>query len=134
MDKVKSIFGNIWKWIKKNWVLVLVVLGLSFLAWSFKSKDQSYKDLFKNYTQQNADNQQQIEVLRNLQEQERVERERLLTNYLDELHRIEREYKAELGKIAEQRDTTQDNIISNGNTNPTSLTDAVTETFGIPVE
>jgi len=134
MEKFKKLLSSFWKWIKNNWLVIVLLFGVGFLAWSFRSNDQAYKNLFKSYTQQSADNRQQIEDLRAVQEQERADQERIMRNYLDELHRIEQEYKTELTKIETQRATTQDNIISNYNSNPTTLTSAVTNTFGIPTE
>ena len=134
MEKLKKVFGVIWKWLKANWLVVIVVLGVLALAFNANSQDASYRQLFDQYTTQAADHQTQISDLRSLQEQEREERQRLMQEYIDELHRIEREYKTELERIAALRTNTQDDIIRDFERDPTTLTEAVTNVFGIPVE
>lgn len=137
MEKLKKVFGAIWKWLKANWlvvVVVVVILGVIVLAANAFSQDESYRRLFQQYTEQAADYHRQIKDLRLLQEQERAEQERIMQEYIVELYRIEREYKTELERIAEQRSSTQDVIIRNFERDPTTLTNAVHTVFGIPVE
>ena len=50
------------------------------------------------------------------------------------MHRIEVEYKAELVRISQIRETTRVRIIREYEEDPGTLTAAVHATFGIPVE
>ena len=134
MEKLKKAFGAIWKWLKANWLVIIVIVAVGALAFNSCSNDESYRSLFQQYTEKSDDHQRQIKDMRDLQEQERKARDLLMQEYIDELHRIEREYKTELGKIAEQRNNNRNEIIRNHDRDPTSLTDAVNEVFGIPVE
>lgn len=137
METLKKVFGSIWKWLKENWLTVLVIAGVVALAVNaFSQFDQteSYRNLLEQYHEESLDHQQQIKDLRTLMDEEREERDRLLQEYLSEMHRIESEYKEELGRISADRETSQDTIIRNHNRDPSSLTRAVTDTFGIPTE
>lgn len=134
MEKFKKILGSLWKWLKENWLVVLVIVGVAALAFRGCSQEEAYSNLFDHYNEQSKDHERQIQELRSLQDQERAERERILQEYLAELHRIEQEYKEELGRIEQQREDTQSDIIRDHDRDPTTLTTAVTETFGIPVE
>ena len=136
MEKLKKVFGVIWKWLKDNWLVVvvaIVVIGVGALATKSCSRDESYRNLFREFREQSEDHQRQIKDLRGLQDLERAERERILQEYIDELHRIEREYKIELENIATQRNNTQDNIINNHQRDPVTLVETIRNAFGIPV-
>lgn len=137
MEKVKKFFESAWKWLKSNWLIVVIILGVLALAVNaFSQFDQNavYRNLLDQYQEQSLDHQRQLKDLRDLVDAEREERDRLLQEYLAEMHRIEREYKEDLERIAQERDTTQDDIIRDHSRDPTTLTRAVHETFGIPVE
>jgi len=148
MDKLKEFFGSakewlwkglgpVWKWLKKNWLIILIIVGVGLLAanaFSQNSHVESYRNLLEQYHQESLDHQRQIKDLRSIMDEERAERDRLLQEYLAEQHRIETEFKEALGQIAQDRETNQDNIIREHDSDPTTLTTAVTNTFGIPLE
>jgi len=140
MEKVKKFFGAVWNWIKKHWqivLIILIVIGVGLLAanaFSQNSNIESYRNLLDQYHEESLDHQQQIKDLQSVVDQERQERERLLQEYLAEQHRIESEFKETLGQISQSRETNQNDIIREYNRDPSTLTTAVTETFGIPLE
>jgi len=137
MEKLKKFFGAVWDWVKKNWLTILIVIGVCLLtASAFSQFDQtkSYKNLLEQYHQESRDHQQQIKELRLIVEEERIEQARLLQEYLVEQNRLETEFKEVLGQIDDTRDNTQTQIVRRHDRDPTTLTGAVTNTFGIPSE
>lgn len=134
MSKIKEIFGTIFGWFRKNWLLLLVIISL--VALFLKGCDQSnvYDNLFERFQEQSKDHNRQIKELRLLQEEEREEMSRLMQQYTNEINRIEHEYKEELGRIANFRETTRTRIVENHGRDPNTLTVVVRDTFGIPIE
>jgi allophanate hydrolase subunit 1 len=134
MENLVKLLRPLWKWLKKNWLLVLITLVVAGLFLKGCEQVDAYDRLLGQYEEQSQDHQRQIKELRTLQDTERKERQRIVQEYIDELHRIEREYKAELDRIATQRDATQERIIREHERDPTTITQRLKETFGIPVD
>lgn len=137
MEKVKKFFGSVWSWVKENWLTILIIVGVCLLAvnaFSQFDKTKSYRELLEQYHQESLDHQRQIKDLRTIMEEERAEQHRIIQKYLEEQSRIESEFKQALERIARDRTVNQDNIIRDHEKDPTTLTTAVTETFGIPLE
>lgn len=137
MEKVKAFFGSVWDWVKENWLTLLIIVGVVMLAISaFAQWDQteSYKELLEQYHEESLDHQRQIKDLRTIMDEEREKQNRILQKYIEEQWRIESEFKEALGRIARDRSVNQNDIIREHDKDPTTLTTAVTETFGIPLE
>lgn len=134
MSKFKKILGTVGQWFKSNWLLLLLVVAVIALFAKGCERTQVYDSLFNQYQNQSEDHQQQISELLAVQEQERQELDRQLQNYLEEMNRIEREYKEEIQRISTNTEIRRVRIIREYDRDPTTLTDAVRDTFGIPVE
>lgn len=134
MSKFKEVLGAVGKWLRENWLPLLLIVAMTALFAKGCEKTQAYDSLFDQYQQQSEDHQQQIRNLRALQERERQELDRQLQNYLEEMNRIEREYKEEIQRISVRTETRRVRIIRDYGRDPTTLTTAVRDTFGIPVE
>lgn len=134
MSKFKEVLGAVAKWLRENWLPLLLVVAIAALFAKGCERTQAYDSLFDQYQQQSEDHQQQIRDLRALQERERQELDRQLQNYLEEMNRIEREYKEEIQRISVRTETRRVRIIRDYGRDPATLTTAVRDTFGIPVE
>lgn len=130
----KKVFGGLWKWLKGNWLALLLVFAVAALFVRGCESDDAYNNLFQQYQEQSADHQRQIKELQTLQQQEREELDRQLQDYLENMNRIEREYKEEIQRIESSREVRRVTIIRETLRDPGTLTDTVTRTFGIPVE
>lgn len=138
MSKVKevlgAVFGAIWKWLKDNWLPLLLVLAVVGLFAKGCDQVNSYNNLFEQYQQQSEDHERQLQELRSIQESEREALDRQLQEYMQNMDRIEREYKDEIDRISRSSRTRQSDIIRNHDNDPDTLTEAVHAVFGIPVE
>lgn len=134
MSKFKQVLGAIGKWLRENWLPLLLVVAIAALFVKGCERTQAYDSLFEQYQQQSKDHQQQIRDLQALQERERQELDRQLQKYFKEMDRIEREYKEEIQRISVRTETRRVRIIHDYSRDPTALTTAVRDTFGIPVE
>lgn len=128
---------SVLQWLKGNWLVIVVFLLLVVVAGLIArgcQTDAAYRGLFDQYRNSIEDHQHQLEEIRTTHDREREELNRQLQEYLAEMHRIEVEYKEELARISQTRETTRVKIIREYERDPGTLTAAVRNTFGIPVE
>ena len=129
-----GIFSKIYNWLKDNWPLALLGVAILFLFARGCERSTAYDELFKKYKEQSKSQQTRIEDLQKIQSEEYEKLDKQIKSYIKEVERIEKEYKEELEKISSSQNKRRKKIIENHDDDPDSLTEAVYNTFGIPIE
>lgn len=127
----------VWKWLKGNWLTLVVFTVIILLALTIVKgcdRDTAYQNLFDQYHESIQDHQTQIEQIRSIQQSEREAREEQYRQFLEEMQRIEQDYKAELGRIETTRRHSRSQIVEDARRDPGTLTRRIRDTFGIPIE
>jgi predicted RNase H-like nuclease (RuvC/YqgF family) len=130
----KKVLGSTWNWLKDNWLVVLVVVAVAAIAIRGCEKDDAYQNLFDQYGESISDYQQQLKDMHDLQESERLEQARQLQAFIEEMNRIESEYKQEIERIDTRRQRRQTQIVREAQEDPGTLTRRIRDTFGIPID
>lgn len=123
-------------WLKKNWAYVVIVALLClliFIGWSKYNTDSLYDKLMKDYNSQSTAYKKQINELEATNQELRAQQEILNSKHKEEMIRVEKNYQENLKLITQKAKTEKDIIIKEAKKDPTTLTDRVTKTFGIPV-
>lgn len=128
---------TIWKWLKDNWFVLVVFVTVILLAFTIVkgcNQDSAYQNLFDQYHESIQDHQTQIEQIRSVQQSERETREEQYRHFLEEMQKIEQNYKVELGRIETTRRNSQSQIVEDARRDPGTLTRRIKDTFGVPIE
>lgn len=134
MTKIKEFFGAVGRWLRDNWLPLLLVVAVVALFAKGCERSQAYDSLFEQYQTQSEDHQRQITELMTLREREREELNRQLQAYLENMQRIEREYKEEIARISTRTETRRVTIVREYERDPMTLTATTRDMFGIPIE
>jgi DNA anti-recombination protein RmuC len=134
MEEIKQAASPIVNWLKQHWISILLVVVIVGLMYKTNEQSKSYNELFTQLHEQTVEHQEQIDGLRQIVQQEQEQQERLIEQFHTEIARIETQYQTTLDNIASQRTTRQVRIIHDAAGDPTTLTTATTQVFGIPVD
>jgi hypothetical protein len=131
---LKAGLEPILKWLKYNWLVLVVIGGITFFVLKACETDETYQTLFEQYGESITDHQNQINELKQVYASEQVEIQRQLQEYLLEMKRLENDYRSDIARLEKQREDTRTTIIRNWEREPTTLPETIRETFGIPIE
>jgi len=134
MENVKQVLMFMLGWMRQHWLSIILAVVVAVLAFKANQQNKSYNDLFEQMRQQSDDNQHQIDGLRQITQHEQEQQDLLIQQFHQEISRIETEYHVDLDRIAAQRSARQVQIVHDFSTDPTTLTAATNQIFGIPVQ
>jgi predicted RND superfamily exporter protein len=123
-------------WLKDNWTYVVIVVLLCILllmGWGKCSSDNLYDKLMQDYNSQSKAFKKQINILEATNKELREKQEILNEKHKEEMARVEKDYQNNLNTIIKNAKTSKNIIVKEARRDPTTLTDRITQTFGIPV-
>jgi len=124
------------KWLKDNWTLVALVaaLGLAaFLGWQHYNSSSLYDKLTKEYFAQEAGYKKDIAELLEINSQYNLKLTRLQKEHEDRVKQIEQDYQKKIDDLSKKQVVSRKKIIDDAQKDPKSLTDKITDVFGIPL-
>lgn len=129
---IKNILTKIWEFIKKNWLVILAIIGAALIFYygstllnKLFSKDKSFSELIQ---QQQKQHQKVIADLLKTVEDQRIEQQRIEHQFDIRIKELDQKYSDELAKISKNRIARQTQLEND----PTELGRSITDVFGIP--
>lgn len=132
MFKLKQILKKVWRFIKGNYLLLLVIVAVAFVMFRGCDQFSAYDKLMSKYNQQIEDTQERIEKLKEIQKKQAEKREELNQKYQEKLKKLEEDYKKRISEIRRSKFDRQSRIVKEAEKDPSSLIKKVEEKFGIP--
>ena len=120
-------------WVKANWILILIIAAVAFLALRHFTFVDSYSSLSKHFNEQSTQFHKQLADIEKVNREWREAEDKLNLEHQKELKDIRAEYDEKINNVNVQRIIIQTQIVKEAKADPTSLTKKVTEVFGIPV-
>lgn len=119
-------------WLKNNWILVISGAAIVFLLWQRSVSEDAYSSLLKAYNVQSEAHLKEIKALEDINKAKDKRLRELSEKYKSDVKRLEEEYASLLEKIKKESTRRRKKIVKEAYRDPTTLTDAITETFSIP--
>lgn len=120
-------------WLKRNYILLILLGVFIFFIWHQVSVNNTFEDLLnKNYLKQSESFSKQLIEIETVNKSWRDKQDLLNKNYDEQIKLIKEQYKVDLEKITKQQKLNQVQLVKDTEKDPTVLTTKVTEVFGIP--
>lgn len=131
--KVGHFFSLAWTWFKGHWYLFILLAALVYAIIFAKNKADNYNTLMKEFQDQLARNRQEIDQLRQLQEQELAQQAAINQRYNEVLTKIQQDYQSAMATLDASRRKELQNIIANTHDDPDEMARQVNSLFGLPI-
>ena len=117
--------------LKKNWLLILLVGVVLFLAWRQLASDGLYAELMQDYNRQADSFSTQITELQKISEEEINKREEMRDLFYGEIGRIEIQYHASLENIKTQLGKNRAIFVDKAKVNREFVLKSLSDVYGI---
>ena len=120
-------------WIKGNWALLLLGVGMIFALVVAKNKVNLYNQLMTEFQNQQAQNVRELEQLRSIQRDQLAKQEIINRRYQEVLDRIQQNYQEQLKTLDAHKESEIRRIISENHDDPAVMANEINSLFGIPI-
>jgi hypothetical protein len=121
------------EWIKNNWLLLVIIAAVAAVAWKQFDSSSVYDKLMTDYNAQAEAAKAEREALEASNRKLREETNILYETFHRELSDINKKFDSRLEDVKTEAAQKKKKIVVDAKKDPTTLTDAVTKTFSIPV-
>lgn len=121
------------KWIQDNWLIVVVVAGLAFVAWNQQYSGSLYDKLMVSYNQQNVSHQVQIQAIEKANTKWRQKQDELNKKHAEEMQQIETSFQEQLSSISKQQQVYRRRLVKAAKKDPQTLMRELNRIYGIPI-
>ncbi len=128
-----KLLKKIFNWVKSNWIILVIIAAVAFLALRHFTFVDSYSKLSQHLNKQSEQFHKQLENIEKINKEWREAENKLNIEHQKQLNDIRVEYDEKISKINSQRIIIQTQIVKEAKADPTSLTKKVSDIFGIPV-
>lgn len=119
-------------WLKNNWVVVLVVLGVLLLGWwswtTINGMRKKEQELTKIIEQQHTQHLQELADLEGSFQRQAAAQQNIEKEFSQRLQALDQKYTDQLGAIRNTQVNRERHLIAN----PSELPDAIRQAFNIP--
>lgn len=120
-------------WLKKNWLLVLVVFVVAALALRQHYSSSLYDKLMEDYNEQTSAHEKVVEELEKVNTEQLKKQQELNDKFQKHLDQIEKSFNQKIEKINSQRKKEQKQLVEAAKKDPQSLLKKIEEVYGIPI-
>jgi DNA anti-recombination protein RmuC len=133
LTKIGNAFKVVFTWLKGNFVLVLAVLAGVYGFLTLRRRDSAYSELMEEFRKQQAQNRQQLEELRRVQQDQILKQQEIDRKYREVVASIEQSYRDQLQNLSRAKEQELRQIISRTHENPIAMAEEINSLFGLPV-
>lgn len=120
-------------WLKGNWVLLLLLLGMVCALLVTKSKSVLYDQLIKEFRDQQEQNRKALLELRKIQQDQILKQQEINRKYQEVVAKVERDYQGKLLSLTIDKEKELRAIIAQNNDDPVAMANEINSLFGIPL-
>lgn len=130
MESFKKIMLAILEWLKSNWLLVLIVVAVIFVAWQFYQQKSQINDLAEMNAQEFQRHTADLAEMRGAYEIERTRQAEINERYETEIERLNTDYNQRLADLEARVTTRRQTFIRDTQGNPTEMADRLRGRLG----
>lgn len=131
--KIGHFFAYVGTWLKNNWLVLLLLAGLVYAIIFARGKSSDYDQLIKQFQDQLTRNRQDLDQLRQIQQQELQKQQEINQKYNETLQLIQQNYQQEMAALDAQKKNELQNIIANTHDDPNAMAQQINALFGLPI-
>lgn len=131
--KVKNFFEFVWEWLKHNWLVVVLFIGVIVAVIFGNNKMKSYDELLTEYQAQIAQSHHDLAALQAVQQQEQAQQQVINQQYNDVLTKIQQQYASALTSLSVEKRKELEDIIKATHNDPSLMAQQVNTLFGLPI-
>lgn len=120
-------------WIKGNFILILLLVGLIYAFLFVKRKTDLYNQLLKEFRDQQTQNKQQLEDMRKVQQEQIQKQQEIDKKYHEVLEKIEKDYQGKLAALTTDKEKELRRVIEKNQDDPGAMATEINSLFGIPL-
>lgn len=120
-------------WLKGNWTLLLLLVGMVYTLILTKNKSSLYDQLMREFRDQQERNRKDLEELRKIQQDQIQKQQEIDRKYQEVVAKIERDYQDQLRALTAQKERELREIISRNRDDPSAMATEINGLFGIPL-
>jgi len=131
--KIKTVAQSILLWIKGNWLLLLISAGMLYALFLAKNKASMLEQLLEEFKDQQAQNKQQLENLRKVQQEQIAKQLEINAKYNQVLAHIQANYQEQLQTLNSEKEKDLKRIVATNKDDPSAMARDINILFGIPI-
>lgn len=120
-------------WLKGNWILLLLLVGMVYTLLITKSKSVLYDQLTREFRDQQEQNRKVLEELRKIQQDQILKQQEINRRYQEVVAKVERDYQGKLLSLTMDKEKELRAIIARNNDDPGAMAIEINNLFGIPL-
>lgn len=120
-------------WIKGNFTLILLLIGVVYAFFFVKKKTDLYNLLFKEFRDQQVQNKQQLDDMRKVQQEQIQKQQEIDKKYHEVLEKIEKDYQGKLAALTTDKEKELRRVIEKNQDDPVAMATEINSLFGIPL-
>jgi len=120
-------------WLKGNWILLLLLVGMVYTLLITKSKSVLYDQLTREFRDQQEQNRKVLEELRKIQQDQILKQQEINRRYQEVVAKVERDYQSKLHTLTADKEKELRAIIARNNDDPGAMAIEINNLFGIPL-
>lgn len=120
-------------WLRGNWFLALLLVGIVYTLVLAKNKAVLYDQLMRELRNQQAQNRKDLEELRKIQQDQIQKQQEIDRKYQEVVAKIEQDYRNQLRILTADKEKELRAIIARNNDDPNFMATEINNLFGIPL-
>lgn len=133
LTKVGNAMKVLGSWLKGNWMLLVLGLGLAMSVFFLRGKASGYDQLLKEFLAQQVQNKQQLEDLRKIQQEQILKQRGIDKKYQEVILKIEHDYQDQIKTLTRAKEQELHQIIERNHDDPDAMSAEINGLFGIPI-
>lgn len=133
ITKIGNALKVAFTWLKGNFMLVILLVTMIYAFVAVSKRDGMYSQLMEEFRKQQAQNRQQLDELRKIQQDQIAKQQEIDRKYREVVASIEQSYRDQLQNLSRAKEQELRQIVERTHDDPSAMAQEINSLFGLPV-